>query len=66
MTTTTFEDSEERVEWTGSRLAAPGPGKDDKLLGTVVRVSRTDNNSVRVKWDNGRETIERRSNLMWL
>ena len=55
------------AEWTGSRLAAPGPGRriDDGwyLLGIVERVSPVDPDSITVRWDNGRRTIERRSNL---
>lgn len=56
-----------RVEWVGSRTCAPGPGAlvgdEHRLLGTVERVSPADSNSIRVRWDNDRVTIERRRNL---
>jgi hypothetical protein len=59
-----------RVEWIGNRLAAPGPGKDGILQGDVLRESKTiadtEPNSIKVKWDNGRITIERRANLKWI
>jgi hypothetical protein len=63
-----FAERRDRVEWAGSRLAAPGPGarQDDdtwSLLGTVMDVSSVDPNSIKVKWDNGRITFERKANL---
>jgi hypothetical protein len=56
----------QRVEWTGSKDGAPGPGVDGHLYGDVLRVSPKDNNSIKIKWDNERVTIERRKNLTWI
>ena len=52
-----------RVEWIASRDCAPGPGENGRLLGTVLRVSPVDWESIKIKWDNGRVTIERLRNL---
>lgn len=56
-----------RLEWTASRTCAPGPGAkyEDgyRLMGTVVRISPVDPNSIKIQWDNGRVTIERRANV---
>lgn len=62
---------EDRVEWSGSRTCAPGPGvkcEDGvyRLFGTVIRIAAIDTDSVRVLWDNKRVTVERRANLTWL
>lgn len=68
MAVVTNGTSGERVEWVGSRTCAPGPGAliegKWRLLGTVERVSPVDSNSIKVRWDNGRRTIERNSNLL--
>lgn len=57
----------DRVRWIGSETCAPGPGARYGgtwlLLGTIERISPVDPNSIRVRWDNGRVTVERRRNL---
>lgn len=59
----------ERVEWVGSRTCAPGPGALTgdvyRLFGVVERVSPADPDSIKVRWANGRVTIERRRNLVF-
>lgn len=64
----------DEVFWCGSKLAAPGPGRYYPqthpmvpgrwwLVGTVIRVSKKDSQSIKVRWENGRTTIERAANL---